>query len=785
MANRKIVNSKWLVLLCMTCLFASCDSIVSRYVDLPEEFEFLKGLEPEKKTPMEVMDVTFSPDFKTFTVATRMTDDGPIYSLTDSIHLRTEVVEIINGVRRTHSTTPCLSYIRNTEAEGLAANDVRMLVLVDRTMPQSQLDKVQTYVGEMRTIFSPDRLFLSFMDGDNITPNVKATDYVINNYFKQSSESYIFLYRAMQTKLGEIIKGENLWEGAHKRAMIIFSEGNIYDDESETPIDPEHYRFEEQLIRRSPQVADTAFIAFYVNMKTEPEETDQSGKDVAWIFCNNYGGEYLSEFRLTDVKWKMYDAFHFDFPDNEFIFVNPDLKVYRGDVKELTLNFYDRKTNKLVTFFTTSVQFGLLYRPIIVHGHSFRYMLIQGVLLAIFLLLLVYFIMQVIVPVIRYLLFRHRYVISYAGANMSFEGKQVAQSCYLCKAPFQQGDSIVVKCEHTMHESCWEENEYHCPEYSDRCKHGSHYFNRYSLFDIRNASFYMKWILAAIGAALMAWITFLGYIEFHFDESIIQPIMRPPVSQLPFLGSIVAFFIMLAISGFTVSAPGWRKGLEIIGRSLIAGVISYLIFLLFNGVILLFGISHGVSVINGLAWVIASFVIIFCAIIGTRVAYNKKLLILTVIMGGIAVFGWSIFSYRTELDYRVLMLLILMIYYVGMACCVASYSPRSERYFLKVEGAVKTMDIALYKWFRNHPDRVVTIGKSVDCSLQLSWDMHSHIAPVQAELCFIHKVPYLIALEPGVFIKNKPVKLNKKIRLYHGKQFSIGQNTFTYVEKDH
>ena len=94
------------------------------------------------------------------------------------------------------------------------------------------------------------------------------------------------------------------------------------------------------------------------------------------------------------------------------------------------------------------------------------------------------------------------------------------------------------------------------------------------------------------------------------------------------------------------------------------------------------------------------------------------------------------------------------------------------------------MDVALYKWFRQAPNRVVTIGKSVDCSLQLSWDVQSPIAPVQAEIRMIRKVPYLIALEPGVYINNRPVKLGKKIHLYHGKSFAIGQTVFTYIEKD-
>ena len=137
-----------------------------------------------------------------------------------------------------------------------------------------------------------------------------------------------------------------------------------------------------------------------------------------------------------------------------------------------------------------------------------------------------------------------------------------------------------------------------------------------------------------------------------------------------------------------------------------------------------------------------------------------------------------------ELDFRLFTLLSFVIYSIGLALAIAVAAPRSERYFLKVQGAVKDMDVALYKWMRNNPDRIVTIGKSVDCSLQLSWDIMSDVAPVQAEIRMKKRIPYLVALEKGVFSHGRAIRPNKKIRLYHGKSFTIGQTTFTYIEKD-
>ena len=79
---------------------------------------------------------------------------------------------------------------------------------------------------------------------------------------------------------------------------------------------------------------------------------------------------------------------------------------------------------------------------------------------------------------------------------------------------------------------------------------------------------------------------------------------------------------------------------------------------------------------------------------------------------------------------------------------------------------------------------MVTIGKSVDCTLQLSWDIQGDVAPVQAEIHKRKRIFYLIPLEPGVFLRGRPAKPGKKYLLFHGRTFTIGQTTFTYIEKD-
>ena len=122
---------------------------------------------------------------------------------------------------------------------------------------------------------------------------------------------------------------------------------------------------------------------------------------------------------------------------------------------------------------------------------------------------------------------------------------------------------------------------------------------------------------------------------------------------------------------------------------------------------------------------------------------------------------------------------------MAIALCIAYVSPRSERFFLHVEGAIKEMDIALYKWYKAVPSQIITIGKSVDCNIQLSWDINGQVAPVHAEIRRQHASMRLRALEEGVTVNDgKPLPVGKEEWLYHGKSFTVGNTTFTYIEKD-
>ena len=223
---------------------------------------------------------------------------------------------------------------------------------------------------------------------------------------------------------------------------------------------------------------------------------------------------------------------------------------------------------------------------------------------------------------------------------------------------------------------------------------------------------------------------------------------------------------------------------NILLRSVVAAIGSFILFYVVEAIIDSFGLQEYQTYFNWIPWMLMGFLIAVCSTYGTRIPLRKSLILLSALVGFLSMYVWSMLFFDSEIDFRVLLLFSFLVFAIGLALCIARTAPRSDRFFLKVEGAVKTMDVALYKWFRNNPDRVVTIGKSVDCSLQLSWDLMGNVSPVHAEIHTEDGGLYLLALEPGVYVEGKELKINEKEWIYHGRMFTIGNTTFTYIEKD-
>ena len=394
-------------------------------------------------------------------------------------------------------------------------------------------------------------------------------------------------------------------------------------------------------------------------------------------------------------------------------------------------------------------------------------------------------------------------MIRYAGPQMSKDGLMLAESCYLCKGQFELGDEVVTKCRHTMHKECWDENGYQCPEHGRNCRHGSHYYNSKNMFDSRNATFYLQWILAGMIAGWLAWMFFL--LRMHlYDNSLLTHIMlfifgiqagSPEADQFiadyavhmdyqPAFGFFVSFFITLCLSLLSLRGIRWTtRIIDALIRAFIAGVLGCLSFAINCILAVIIGIKTNSVVLDCIPWILMTAIIMYSVTCHTRVRTRPLWLFIACLSGVISMYIWTL-VFQIAVDFRLFLLLSFLLTSVVLAVCIAFEAPKSEHYFLQASGAIKPIEIALYKWLRSNPSAVITMGQSVDCSIHLSWDISSNVAPVHAELFLRRSTLYIKALEKGVILNGKELEAGDSDSLSHGSHFIIGNTTFTYVEKD-
>ena len=83
--------------------------------------------------------------------------------------------------------------------------------------------------------------------------------------------------------------------------------------------------------------------------------------------------------------------------------------------------------------------------------------------------------------------------------------------------------------------------------------------------------------------------------------------------------------------------------------------------------------------------------------------------------------------------------------------------------------------------------RVVTLGMTGDCEIQMNWDRSNNVAKEHAQLYIDHErsLPIIKPLASGVtFNQRTELLANKEQVLTGGDTFKIGETIFMYIEKD-
>lgn len=763
-------------------LFQSCGKVVTTAHEKHEENLF------------EVTSYSFSEDYKTMNINTVMSKNLEGLTIDDFRKMHIRITEDSDRTLfLTFPMQPKLKELYNTAARQAFEAGIQVSVLVDLTLRQDAVDAERNAVLQLRSVFHNNNMQLFFMDSEGVSEAYEASDYIMNNYFvslRSSSGSNKHLYESMLKHTA------SFKDPLARTVFIILTDGHTYSDGR--PIDPNHFQNQEKLQKRCAMFPDNSEL-ICISFSDERDEDDAS--DFLRNLCERSHGVFQEKFDWNAVKREIFNNFGINYIDCTMVLEYPDQKVFNG---KKTLDIDCIYQDSVITGTIMSYRLGSFIRPIIVNGRSSHQTLIAGTLLALFVALLVYVVSQIMIPRILDVQFRRKYVRTYEKENTSVNGIMVESSCYYCKAPFVPGDRIVAKCRHVMHKSCWDENGFHCPEYGRHCTDGYHYFNPDNLLDTQNSSYHLKWILAAILAGYVAWsgiiikehrsaVTYIfDYIQLILGDSVMssnhelmQELILGNMNQFPTIGFWIGLVLILGLALMSVHRnKPLLIALDIALRVLVGTVLCFGVFFVCNLATILFDLGEYSFIIDWVPWVMSGLIIMFSVTFRSRIRVNRYWVLGTVLVGVVTMMAWNLFFANYGKDYRVHTLFSLMLFSVGLSMSIAKGNPRSERYFFFVSGATKEMEIALYKWFSANSNRTVTIGKSVDCDIVMSWDIAGDIAPVHVSIIQKAFGIYVKPIENGVLINGKPAKVGNKIRIYHGNTITIGKTTFKLIEKD-
>ena len=592
---------------------------------------------------LNILSVEFDSTYKHLYVNVQMNDSITEMLLNNERSLHFKAEELVKGNLYAPRIQPVLEGYENLKIEELARLNLNILVLADLTLNAAEMENQQRTIRGLRKLFVYSPFRIAFMDGTKVTETMEATDYVLEHYLKAVPGERKYLYRSILDKAEEFLNDTlsvqsverpdslRVEQGPEQKVLIVFSDGKVYDQNK--PLDPDHFQLQRKLAQND-ELMD-GITVFYVNLEQTSEEegpvadTDEEARNFLTALCQKSGGKYLESSDQHLVLNDIVRRFNPDYADYRFTFVNPDFKIYRGMGYKLQLGCYEE--DSLIASDYAMYNAGSVYNPIIINGQSTFQIIVQGGLIGILTLALLYVFFQLILPAVRYWLFKRKYVTRYVNKNMSYNGTLVGQSCYFCKAPFEEGDEIVVKCSHVLHKSCWDENEYKCPEYGRHCKQGSHYYNRKNLFDLHNASFYFRWILAGASAALVAWMFFTANAHYTENLLLVKLIrwmfdLMPDSPQaamlmeeygghllyLPFYGMNIGFFLTLSLSLLTGHGQWlWKRSLLVVAKALVGGVCSYLAFFVGCIISLSLNFIDNSFLIDWIPWMLSGFIIAF------------------------------------------------------------------------------------------------------------------------------------------------------------------------------
>lgn len=700
-------------------------------------------------------------------------------------------------------------------AKRQVSNNLTIVILADQGMSLTEADylKLKEAIVSFVDALPPYvKVYISMMGTDvTETERVYAGEsirsYVRRDNMVEKAEDEKSIYASIISKIQEIANldedecffpdvehNKELSSDTLSDKMLFVLSGKVEQDEDET-------FFRDKLLFNNPDyltIPDKLKAIYCVYFGND---LDQVMENEFKFMCHRTPeGRFYPNYSVDSLKYVLLGAIDSIAMDYRMYYSVGEKVTYNGQPLSLCVDI-----NKAKAQGTKQYSFGSALQPVTFVptetssvAKSNMSGILLGLLLGIALIVLAYLVMQFLVPWLQYKLFLKKYVKKFDPKAVAKDGKDVVlQQCYYCKDDFQEGDTIVTKCKHTVHWECWEENHDRCPEYGlNSCKEGIYFYNKQHLTDERNSPYFTSWVLYGLAGGLISWLLFKlipsdGFLEgllrwmvglFEKDSVHVNEYLQK-IQPLLLCGLIMGFVITFLFSYLIEFRKKTAKIMLLItARSVGNAVIGCLAFLLGAVVIIALGKYSNCWWIDWVPW------LFFGCSITWLLSFRSDIEFKEAIIGGlISVVLSFVVIYALGSAMPAVGVFAFMIYAAGLGASIAVVHYTSENYYLHIEGPTKERDIAIYKWMNvaggsNH----VTIGRSPNCVIEMNWDDSPEIREKQVELYIDNEHPYCLALTEGTTIgdEQRVFKEGDSILLVHGSSFTIGNTKFTYIEKD-
>lgn len=697
--------------------------------------------------------------------------------------------------------------VRNYDPD-YATGNYSMIVLVDRSVTEEKLEAQRNALTELFQGFPKAHFYVTAMDATRTPTATIQNSYQLISWmdscFRTPSTDQKFIYKALASVIEELSGSE-----AHdfypevpynpeladktKKTLLVLTDGVYMNENGEYIGGEEFFRIKMSLINSRGDVAPLQVNYLYFG---DDFRRDDFQNEVQYVskqddkFFPKYDFQALKEYLVmrpdpTGMDYRM-------------VILNPSRKLYDG--QKIALHAY-YEANGVEAYGFKNFTMGSLLHPMAVKTNKSAVVeiwvgcIVSGLVI----ILLLYLVFRILIPRMKHRKFKRRYVKTFVKANTlpRRASDYVGQKCYYCKDNFVPGDQIVTKCEHTMHYECWKENGHQCPEYGKTCNEGRFFYNEDHPWDKRNVPFYLKSMLAGAFVGLVAWIVFRGTTVNTLFHSLIGDLVALSgkvgidSSGKAFVDKIHdLLFFCTVVGGIVTFGASWlverRKKttprvLFIVLRAFLGALAGFLAGLVGAMVAMATGKDYNCFIVDIIPWLLMGLFVGFVVSYKTHVSVKRAMVsgCFFAFLGFCLLYMFSFDDSNFEFQNigllaSFLCMTAVMLFSGGLCAFVAKPDAVSEHYFLQIEGTPKTRDVAIYKWMnRIGGYRVVSIGRSDRCCIDMEWDDTPGIDGAQVEVYIENDQPYY-----------KIMATNQAKPLKHGTSFVVGKTTFTYLEKD-